>query len=78
MVEDTAQGMLAAVHGMVVGTLVVDIHTVVGKGCIHKAVVYIDYNLAAVQQLWMVLSLLLLLFQLLLLLLLLEVVVLLL
>ena len=37
-----AQGMLAAVHGMVVGTLVGDIHTGVGKGYIHKAVVYID------------------------------------
>ena len=42
--------MLAVAQSKVAGALVVDIHTVVGKGCTHKAVVYIDYNLAAVQQ----------------------------
>ena len=37
-----AQGMMVVAHGKVVGSLVGDIHTVVDKGCTHKAVVYID------------------------------------
>ena len=41
---------VVVVKSKVAGTLVVDIHTVAGKGCTHKAVVYIDCNLAAVQQ----------------------------